>query len=97
MIQKGETLLSFKCVVLYSLLLSVKFHSMCFELGKITFLFQTHPSSFLSNVPELPPEKQGLREDLCNLLSEANEWESLHDIIFEVWEVLGYRSLFNGF
>lgn len=65
--------------------LSVKFHSVCFVLSKIICLHQTHPSSFLSNVPELPPEKQGLREDLCNLLSEANEWESLHDIIFEVW------------
>lgn len=52
--------------------------------GRNFALVQTHPSVYLSNVPELPPEKQGLREDLLNLLSESNEWDMLHDVVFKV-------------
>ncbi|KAK3920688.1 Inhibitor of Bruton tyrosine kinase [Frankliniella fusca] len=52
--------------------------------GRNFALIQAHPSAFLNNVPELPPEKQGLRHDLLALLNEANEWDSIHDIIFEV-------------
>lgn len=52
--------------------------------GRNFALIQAHPSVFLSNVPELPPAQHGLRQDMLALLNETNEWDNLHDIVFEV-------------
>ncbi|XP_034241662.1 inhibitor of Bruton tyrosine kinase [Thrips palmi] len=52
--------------------------------GRNFALIQTHPSVHLNNVPDLPLKGERLRQDLSNLLCEANEWDTVHDIIFQV-------------
>lgn len=56
----------------------------CDPKGRNFALIQTHPSVYLNNVPELPLQGEGLRHDLSNLLCEATDWDTVHDITFQV-------------
>lgn len=57
---------------------------LCKQHYSFLVILQTHPSVYLNNVPEVPPKGERLKQDLANLLLEANEWDTLHDIIFQV-------------